>query len=193
MADREFCDVISGRCSLGRKKSCCCTNHAHLSHLRTEANAGLLFAEESEPASLYYTGLRKHKNTPSKSSPVTQARLRNSARSIKELRAEPLGNLNKGYTVRTSRGLPFDASYACTSMHEFGCHLFLTNQSRTFPTQRTSKSLTQPGGGSFWAYSPYLPLERESKRVAETKHKRSKRACAHTYVLISATKREGVL
>ena len=26
-----------------------------------------------------------------------------------------------------------------------------------------SQSQTQPGGGPSWAYSPYLPLERESK------------------------------
>ena len=45
------------------------------------------------------------------------ASLRNSTRSLKERRVEPLGNLNKSYTVRTPRGLPFNASYACTSMH----------------------------------------------------------------------------
>ena len=44
-----------------------------------------------------------------------------------ERRVEPLGNLNKGYTVRTSRALPFDASYACTGMHNFSisCYSYL--------------------------------------------------------------------
>ena len=35
------------------------------------------------------------------------------------LRVEPLGNLNKGCTVRNTRGLPFHAPYACTGMHKF--------------------------------------------------------------------------
>ena len=98
-------------------------------------------------------------------------------------RAESLGNLNKGHTLRTSRGLPFDASYACTSMHELGSCLFLTIQSQTIHTQRWSQSLTQPGGGHSCANLPYLPLEREreSKLVVETKHKRSK----HCFSLIS--------
>ena len=55
---------------------------------------------------------------------------------------EPLGNLNKSYTVRTSRGLPFNASYACTNMHRvpnfsFSC-LILHNL--------TNQSVTQSGG-----------------------------------------------
>ena len=54
----------------------------------------------------------------------------------------PLGNLNKSYTVRTSRGLPFNASYACTNMQRvpnfsFSC-LILHNL--------TNQSVTQPGG-----------------------------------------------
>ena len=55
---------------------------------------------------------------------------------------EPLDNLNKTYTVRTSRGLPFNASYACTNMHRvpnfsLSC-LILHNL--------TNQSVTQPGG-----------------------------------------------
>ena len=55
---------------------------------------------------------------------------------------EPLGNLNKRYTVRTLRGLPFNASHACTYMHRvpnfsFTC-LILHNL--------TNQSVTQPGG-----------------------------------------------
>ena len=55
---------------------------------------------------------------------------------------EPLGDLNKSYTVRTLLGLPFDASYACKNMHRvpnfsFSC-LILHNL--------TNQSVTQPGG-----------------------------------------------
>ena len=38
---------------------------------------------------------------------------------------EPLGNLNKGFTVRTTRGLPFNAPCECTSMHEGSSRLVL--------------------------------------------------------------------
>ena len=48
-----------------------------------------------------------------------QASLRNSYRSLIECGMEPLGNLNKRCTVRTTRGLTFNASYACTFMYEF--------------------------------------------------------------------------
>ena len=55
---------------------------------------------------------------------------------------EPLGNLNKSYTVRTPRGLPFNASYACTNMHRVPnfsfYYLILHNL--------TNQSVTQPGG-----------------------------------------------
>ena len=64
----------------------------------------------------------------SKSRPIKQASLRNSASSLIECRAEPLNTPMKSHTMRTSRGLPFDASYACTSMHEFSSPVFLTNQ-----------------------------------------------------------------
>ena len=55
---------------------------------------------------------------------------------------EHLGNLNKSHTVRTPRGLTFNASYACTTMHRvpnfsFYC-LILQNL--------TNQSVTQPGG-----------------------------------------------
>ena len=50
---------------------------------------------------------------------------------------EPLGNLDKSYTVRTPRGLFFNASYACTNMHRvpnfsFYCLILhnLTNHKR---------------------------------------------------------------
>ena len=110
----------------------------------------------------------------SKSRPIKQVSLKNCARSLIERRAEPLGNLNKCHTMRTSHGLPFNASYACTSMHEFRSALFLTNQSQSNHTQCVPQSLTQPGGGPSWAYSPYLPLEKENKWECGTTHKRSK-------------------
>ena len=122
---------------------------------------------------------------------LSGASLRNSARSLIERRAEPLGNLNKGHTERTLCGLPCDVSYGCTSMHQFGSDLFLTTQSPSNTTQRWSESLSQPGGGPSLAYSPYLPLERGSKWVVETKHKRSKRVCAQICSLIRATKKGG--
>ena len=49
---------------------------------------------------------------------------------------EPLGNLNKGFTVRTTCGLPFDASYACTFMHEFCNYLYQSH----FHTQITNST-----------------------------------------------------
>ena len=89
-----------------------------------------------------------------------------------ERRAEPLGNSNKCYTVRTSPGLRFNASYACTGMHEFGNLLFLTILSQSMQTPLCPQSLTQPGGGTSWAYSPYLPLENVIKWECGTKHQR---------------------
>ena len=70
--------------------------------------------------------------------------------------------------MRTSRGLPFDASYACTSMHESGSGLFLITQSQTIHTHRWSQPPTQPGDGPFWAYAPYLPLESVNKEECDT-------------------------
>ena len=72
---------------------------------------------------------------------------------------EPLGNLNKGFTVRTTRGLPFNASYACTFMHEVCNHVFKS----LFSYQSTPQSRTLPGGGPSWAYLPYPPLESEAR------------------------------
>ena len=55
---------------------------------------------------------------------------------------EPLGNLNKGCTVRNSRGLPFNAPYACTGMHEFSNLLLLPS---FFPTIHTTISNSTRG------------------------------------------------
>ena len=93
-----------------------------------------------------------------------------------ERREETLGDRNKCYTVRTSRGLPVNASYACTGMHEFGDQLFLTILSQSIHTPLYPQSLIQPGCGPSWAYSPHLPLENVNKWECRTKHKRG-RAC----------------
>ena len=98
-----------------------------------------------------------------------QASLRNSTRSLEERRVEPLGNLKKGFTVRNTRGLPFNASYACTVMHEGSDHSFQSLLSY----QSTPQSRIPPGGGPSWAYLPYLPLEskaREGKNETQAKH-----------------------
>ena len=54
---------------------------------------------------------------------------------------EPLGSLKKSFTVRNTRGLPFDAPYTCTGMHNFSqsslSYLILPNI--------TNQSVTQPG------------------------------------------------
>ena len=63
-----------------------------------------------------------------------QASLRNSTRSLKERRVEPLGNLNNGYTVRTPRGLPFNASNACKK-HAQGSQFLLLLPNLTQPNQ----------------------------------------------------------
>ena len=47
---------------------------------------------------------------------------------------ESLGNLNKSFTVRNTRGLPFNAPYACTGMH------------RVPITPKQYQSVTQPRG-----------------------------------------------
>ena len=55
---------------------------------------------------------------------------------------EPLGNLNKGYTVPTTRGLPFNAPCECTIMHDGSNLLFLTNL--TFHTKITNSTTGWP-------------------------------------------------
>ena len=101
-------------------------------------------------------------------------RLRNSICSLMKRRVEPLGNVNKFRAVRTSLGLPFSASYACTGMHEFGNLLFLTILCQSIHTPLCQQSLTEPGGGPSWAYSPYLPLENVNKWECRAKHKRGR-------------------
>ena len=89
------------------------------SHLKNKGRCRSVCSGGTKTDSTCYTLLSLPYDTLSTNAPIKQARLRSSTRSLIERRVEPLGNLNKGYTVRTSRGLPFDASYACTGMHNF--------------------------------------------------------------------------
>ena len=91
-----------------------------------------------------------------------------------------MGNLTKGFTVRNTRGLPFNASYACMVMHEAPNHPYQS----LFSDQSTPHSQTPPGGRSSWAYQPYLPPERKQGKD-KMEHKQSKRLCTRVYVLIT--------
>ena len=88
------------------------------SHLKNKGGCRSVCSGGTKTDSTCYTLLSLPYNTLSTNAPIKQASLRSSTRSIIERRVEPLGSLNKGYTV-FSRGLPFDASYACTGMHNF--------------------------------------------------------------------------
>ena len=89
------------------------------SHLKNKGGCRSVGSRGTKTDSTCYTLLSLPYNTLSTNAPIKQASARSSTRSLIERRVEPLGNLNKGYTVRTPRGLPFDASYACTGMHSF--------------------------------------------------------------------------
>ena len=118
-----------------------CTNHSHLPTCKAKANDFGLWLRNQDylhvlyasQVALYYTLLKpKYK----------QASLRNSTRSLIECGLKSLGNLNKSNTVRNTRGLPFNASYACTGMHMFSSSSF----SLLTSTTTTNLSVTQPGG-----------------------------------------------
>ena len=87
------------------------------------------------------------KNTLSKSRAIKQASLRNPTPSLIERRVEPLKILNKCYTVHNLRGLPPNAPYACTGVHEFGNLLFFTILSQSIDTPLCPQSLTLPAAG----------------------------------------------
>ena len=123
-------------------------------------------------------GLRSENNWLLQNVPIKQTGLWNSASFLKEGRAEPHGNLRKDYTERTERCLPFDAAYGCTgsstwctAVHFSLCYTFfvhgraplLITYLNLSHSNTCSRSQTQPGGGSSWAYQPYLPLKSESK------------------------------
>ena len=63
------------------------------------------------------------------------------ASKVKELHPF-LGNLNTSFIVRTSRGLPFNAPYACTDMHRLSITVLLL----LILSITTNHSLTQPRG-----------------------------------------------
>ena len=87
------------------------------SHLKNKGGCRSVGSGGTKTDSTCYTLLSLPYNTLSTNAPMKQASLKSSTRSLRDRRVEPLGNLNKGYTVRTLCGLPFDASYACTGMH----------------------------------------------------------------------------
>ena len=114
---------------------------------------------------------------------MKQASLRDSTCSLIERGVEPLGSLNKYYTARTSCGLPFNAPYARTGMHEVGDLPFLTILSQSIHTPLCSQSLTQPGGGRSWAYSPStLPNAREREEMREETETQAKQTSMHSCV-----------
>ena len=53
-----------------------------------------------------------------------------------------LGNLNKSFAVRNTHGLPFDAAFACTGMHNF----FHSSLSYLILPNISNHSVPQPGG-----------------------------------------------
>ena len=73
--------------------------------LRNQDHLHVLYASQ---VALYYAVLEPG---------CKQASLRNSTRSLKESGVQSPGSLGESCTVRISRGLPFNGSYACTSMH----------------------------------------------------------------------------
>ena len=98
--------------------------------LRNQDYLHVLYASQ---VPLKYTVLKPRCKQPS---------LRNSTRSLIERGVESLGNLNKSLTVRNMRGLPFDAPYACTGMH----NLFHSSLSYLILPNITNHSVTQPRG-----------------------------------------------
>ena len=76
---------------------------------------------------------------------------------------EHLGNLNKGFTMRNTLGLPFDAPYICTVMQEVCNHTYQS----LFSYQSTPQWRTAPGGGPSCAYLPYLPLESKAREKGD--------------------------
>ena len=117
----------------GQKKNRCCTNHPDLPTCKTEAkDLGLRQRNQDSLHVLYASQAALEYTVPKPK--YKQASLGNSTPSLIERGVEPLGNLNKGFTVRTTRGLPFNASYACTFMHEFCNHVYQSH----FHTQITN-------------------------------------------------------
>ena len=118
-----------------------CTNRPYLPTCKAKAdglglrlrNKDYLHVLYASQVALEYTVLKPR---------CKQASLRNSSRSLIERGVESLDSLNKSFTVRNTRGLPFDAPYACTGMHNF----FHSSLSYLILPNITNHSVTQPGG-----------------------------------------------
>ena len=89
--------------SRAEKNNRCCTNHPDLPTCKTEANDLGLRRRNQDSLHMLYASQAVPKPK------YKQARLKTSTRSLIERGVEPLRNLNKGFTVRTTRGLPFNA------------------------------------------------------------------------------------
>ena len=88
------CALFAGR-KIVLSKTAKCTNHPALHHLK-RSHAGTVSVEEpNHPRRIIRVFEWKIIRCP-ETGPSKQASLRNSARSLIERRAEPLGNLNKG-------------------------------------------------------------------------------------------------
>ena len=121
--------------------NCCSTNHTHLPTCKAKANGPSKWRRNQHSLHVLYASqaaLQYTVHLPG----YKQASLRNCTRSLKERRVESLGNLNKSFTVRNTRGLPFNPPYACTGMHRFSIATFFS----LFIPNTTNDSLTQPRG-----------------------------------------------
>ena len=120
----------------------------------------------TKTASTYYTLLRPPYNTLSTYQVASKQAEKNSTRSLIERRVDSLGNLNKSSTVRNTRGLPFNAPYACTGMHRFSITILFF---LILPIT-TNDSLTQPRGELLLGLPTLLTthhVNAESNRSAE--------------------------
>ena len=95
-----------------------CTNRPYLPTCKAKADGLGLRLRNQDYLHILYASQVALKCTVLKPR-CKQASLRNSTGSLIQGGVEPLGSLNKSCTVRILRGVPFNASYACTSMHWF--------------------------------------------------------------------------
>ena len=166
-------------CLAGHEKKInrCCTNHPDLPTCKAKADDwGLRLGSQdylhvlyASQVALQYTVLKPQ---------YKQASLRNSTRSLIERGTEPLGNLNKGCTERTTCGLPFT-----TCVNARACTRFVTILSNLllFPNNSTNnhelhQGLAPPG----LTYLTYRWRVKQSE--GKTKHKRDTTLCICVYV-----------
>ena len=97
---------------------------------------------------------------------------------------EPLGNLNRCFTVRNMPGVPFDAPYACTGMHESGNPLFINILLLSIHTILVTNLNHELNQGVAPLGLTHLTYHWRAKQVRDkTRNKRSKRVCMRVYVL----------